>query len=449
MKVEFLKSACVLVEASGVKILTDPWLVDGEYFGAWAHYPPYDFDPGRFADVDFIYISHIHPDHCSRKTLALLPRCVPVLVHAYASGFLRANLEALGFRVFELPHNQPTELKNGVSINILAADNCDPALCGRFFGCPSGEKTLGSAQIDSLSVIDDGRHVALNVNDCPFDLAQASLALVKQMYTNIDLLLTGYSGAGPYPQCFPQLSPAERDRAAAAKKHQFLHQGERFITAIEPRFYMPFAGTYTLSGKLARLNSHRGVPGLEEACKFFQRPESHIDCDRSRCIALSSGGTIDLASGECHLPHFPIGRRAKERYLAEVLAPRPLDYEAFPRPSIDELLALVPKAWERMERKRRQLGLETPTRVLVDLGNGTLARLSLAGDGFGFVTADVLRAEERFVLFRTDPRLLLWLLKGPRYAHWDNAEIGSHIEFERRPDVYERGLYRVMCSFHA
>lgn len=449
MKVEFLKSACVLVEANGVKILTDPWLVDGEYFGAWAHYPPYDFDPGRFADLDFIYVSHIHPDHFSRKTLALFPRRVPVLVHAYASGFLRANLEALGFRVVELSHNRPTELKNGVSINILAADNCDPALCGRFFGCASGERTSGSAQIDTLSVIDDGRHVVLNVNDCPLELAQASMALVKQQYPNIDLLLTGYSGAGPYPQCFPQLSPTERDRAAAAKKTQFLKQGERFTAAIQPRFYMPFAGTYVLSGKLATLNSHRGVPELEEACEFFQRPDSPIDGDRSKCIALSSGGTIDLASGECHLPYLPANRRAKERYLAEVLAPRPLDYEALPPPSIDELMALAPRAYERMERKRRQLGFETPTRVLVDLGNGTLARLSLAGEGFAFVAEDVLRTEERYVLFRTDPRLLLWLLKGPRYAHWDNAEIGSHIEFQRHPDVYERGLYRVMCSFHA
>lgn len=449
MKVEFLKSACVLVEANGVEILTDPWLVDGEYFGAWAHYPPYDFDPGRFADLDFIYISHIHPDHFSRKTLASLPRHVPVLVHAYASGFLRANLEALGFRVVELPHNRRTELKNGVSINILAADNCDPALCGRFFGCSSGEITVGSAQIDSLSVIDDGRHVVLNVNDCPFELAQASMALVKEHYPNIDLLLTGYSGAGPYPQCFPQLSPAERDRAAVAKKTQFLSQCERFITAIQPRFYMPFAGTYVLSGKLATLNPHRGVPELEEACEFLQRSDSPIDSDRSRCIAISSGGSIDLASGECRLPHLPADPRAKERYIAEVLAPRPLDYDALPPPPIDELMALVPKAYERMERKRRQLGFETPTRVLVDFGNGTLARLSLVGEGFGFVTEDVIQAEERFVLFRTDPRLLLWLLQGPRHAHWDNAEIGSHIEFERRPDVYERGLYRVTCSFHA
>src|SRR5437762_2418904 len=170
MRVRFVKSATVLIEANGVQILTDPWFVDGEYYGSWAHYPPYTFDPAAFVDLDFIYISHIHPDHLSPRTLALLPRHIPVLIHAYATPFLRARVEALGFRPVELPHNRRTHLKNGVFINILAADNCNPAVCGKFFGCVPVERALGSTQIDSLSVIDDGERSVVNVNDCFFDL---------------------------------------------------------------------------------------------------------------------------------------------------------------------------------------------------------------------------------------------------------------------------------------
>ena len=33
---------------------------------------------------------------------------------------------------------------------------------------------------------------------------------------------------------------------------------------------------------------------------------------------------------------------------------------------------------------------------------------------------------------------------GPKYAHWNNAEIGSHITFYRKPDsLYERGMHYV------
>jgi UDP-MurNAc hydroxylase len=449
MKVQFLRSASVLIEANGVKILTDPWLVDGEYFGSWAHCPPYDFDPAAFADVDFIYLSHIHPDHLSRKTLALLPRHVPVLIHAYATRFLRANVEALGFRALELPHNRRTHLRNGVHINVLAADNCDPTVCGKFFGCPQVEKTFGSTQIDSMSVVDDGHHVVVNVNDCPFELARDSLALVREQYADIDLLLTGYSGAGPYPQCFPGLTAAERDRASAAKKSQFLRQGERFITALQPRYYLPFAGTYTLAGKLARLNPHRGVPELEEACEFFERRDSPIDRNRSQCVALGPGGVIDLASGERWGSHVPSDHTVKQRYIDDVLLARLLDYETHDVPDVAELKALVPEAYDRMERKRRELGFSSDTRVYICLGDGVAARISLSGGEVDFVAEQNAHHEDRFVLLRTDQRLLFWLLKGPRLAHWNNAEIGSHIEFERRPDMFERGLYHVMCSFHA
>lgn len=36
MKLTYLQSSTVIVEHDGVKVLCDPWLVDGEYYGAWA-----------------------------------------------------------------------------------------------------------------------------------------------------------------------------------------------------------------------------------------------------------------------------------------------------------------------------------------------------------------------------------------------------------------------------
>ena len=85
MKLTFLTSASVIVEDKGVKILCDPWLIDGEFYGSWAHYPPLDFKPEDFNNVDFIYISHIHPDHFSTKTLTKMNKEIPVLIHKYFS----------------------------------------------------------------------------------------------------------------------------------------------------------------------------------------------------------------------------------------------------------------------------------------------------------------------------------------------------------------------------
>ena len=39
MKITHLNGACELIESNGIKILIDPWLVDGEYYGSWCAYP--------------------------------------------------------------------------------------------------------------------------------------------------------------------------------------------------------------------------------------------------------------------------------------------------------------------------------------------------------------------------------------------------------------------------
>ena len=83
MKVKFLSSACVEIIHNDVKILCDPWLVDGELYGSWNHYPPIDFQPKNFNDVDFIYLSHIHQDHFSKKSLSKLNKDIPVIIHNF------------------------------------------------------------------------------------------------------------------------------------------------------------------------------------------------------------------------------------------------------------------------------------------------------------------------------------------------------------------------------
>src|SRR5262245_36030953 len=122
MQITFLKSATVIVEAGGVRILMDPWLVDGEYYGSWSHYPPFEWSDDHLTSLDYIYISHIHPDHLSHATMARLSKSIPVLIHRYESKFLKRNIEAMGFEVRELPHNVRIPLGKKTTINILAAD---------------------------------------------------------------------------------------------------------------------------------------------------------------------------------------------------------------------------------------------------------------------------------------------------------------------------------------
>lgn len=445
MKIRYIKSACVAVESKGVKILTDPWLIDGEYYGSWHHYPPLEFDKEYFDDVDYIYVSHIHPDHFSKKSFELLRKDIPVLIHQYAMPFLKKNIEMLGFKVTELPHAQKIELKNGVSINILAADNCNPELCAKFMGCGILETKFKSTQIDSLCVIDDGEFRLMNTNDCPYGLAKEAVAAAKERYETIDFLLVGYAGAGPYPQCF-ELDEEERRRAENGKKMQFLNQAENYLELVKPRYFMPFAGTYTLGGKLSSLHQLRGVPELEEAGEYFSQSERVRQLD-SKLVLLNTYEYFDLQQEKPSREYEPIDLEDKQEYIEEVLSKKLLDYETDEQPKSQEIWELIPSAYERMEKKRKSINFSTQTKVLLDLSDGSFAKVNM--DGSGFEKVQDYEHLDSYIIYKLDPKLLKRILKGPRYAHWNNAEIGSHIRYTRKPNSFERALHHSMNFFHA
>jgi len=445
MKLTHLKSATELIEANGIRILTDPWLADGTYYGSWFHYPPYD-KPIEELEFDYIYVSHIHPDHMDGKTMAALDKSAPVIIHSYAEKFLKRNLEFMGFTVIEIPNNSSYELGNGVSINILAADNCNPQLCSKFMGCGKMESKFGSTQIDSLSVITDGTHTILNTNDCPYDLTQEAIDKVLVKYPKIDFLLVGYAGAGPYPQCFHFDSEEEKQQAIDSKLAQFLDYGVGYLSKVQPRYYMPFAGTYTLGGSLARLNADRGVPEIFEAGDFFDNAMKEKGLD-SELVLLNTGSTFDMATGTLSEPYKRYTKEEKHAYIDDVIAKLPLDYEREELPSKDTIRALVPAAVERFEAKRSEIDFQTDTALLIDVGDGDVLRI-LPGKEHHFSPVDEALEHAPYVYIRADKRLLLDLLKGPKYAHWNNAEIGSHLYFRRNPNIFERGLYHCLCYLH-
>lgn len=446
MKIHYLQSASVIIEANSVKVLCDPWLVDGEYYGSWNHYPPYNFDSQKFDDIDFIYISHIHPDHFSFLTLEKLNKNIPILIHEFQTPFLKNNILRLGFEVLELPHNTRTHLKRGVYINILAADDCNPEICNKFFGCgifKHDENTTGSVQIDSISVIDDGSFTVVNVNDSPIALTKMVVEKLKQNYAKIDFLLVGYAGAGPFPQCFPDFSNAKKLKMAEKKKKQFLNQGIAYVKTLKPKFYMPFAGTYILGGSLAKLNKYRGVPELEEALSYFT-----ASCPDNKGILLNSNTYFDLKEEKSYEKYIPLEIKAREHYIKDVLSKRRLSFEEIENPTLDFLKPLLIASYQRMERVRKSLGFSTNTEVIVPLISNHCALVSMNGDGLAIRKEDQI-PNNNFVRLKVDPKLLWLILKGPKYAHWQNAEIGSHIQYSREPEIFERSLYYCMNFFHS
>ena len=443
MKLTHIASACHLIEYGGKKILADPWIFGDEYYGSWTHYPPVDIEPDYFRDIDAIYLSHIHPDHFSISSMKHFNKNIPILIHSYDAKFFKKNIENLGFSVTELPHGESYDFGNGLKLYIYAADDCNPELCFKFHGCGKMEKKFGSTSVDTMAVFETQEHVVLNVNDCPWDLSEKTIDRVLNNHKDITFLLVGYTGAGSYPQCWENYTKEQKINIyGKQKRDQFLQMGIKYINKVKPKYYMPFAGTYTLQGPLHRLNELKCVPELEDALMFY---DSNISS--STGILLNSGENFNLSTNSYSREYKKINREERDKYIKEVLAHKSFSYHEDPIPTLEHLLELVPKAFSNFERKRKELNYTSETCVYLYLLDNKVLQISCSGENYKVVDESDMK-KSSFVSYRVDTRLLARILKGPKYAHWNNAEIGSHIMFSRSPDIYDRALHYCMNFFH-
>jgi len=438
MKLTHLQSSTQIIHLGDIKVLTDPWLTDGEYYGSWYHYPPFEEKSLKDLEYDYIYVSHIHPDHLSEKTFKALPLNKPVLVHKYDSKFVKRKLEMLGFVVIECDNGIPFEFGNGGSITIYAADNCNPEICGKFMGCGIVETKFGSTQIDSLALFKMDENVILNTNDCPYELAAQTIKANKLDQLKIDLLLVGYAGAGPYPQCFEFDTEEEKITAAKAKEQQSLKQAIEYIKLLRPICFAPFAGTYVLGSRLASLTDYRGVPSVSYATQFLTEAVADI----SKGIHLEKFDSYDCQSETLAQSDnkFSLSR---EQYTKEI-SKKPLDYDG-DKWVDSELGDLIVSAYKRFKSKAEEIDFKSDTKLVI---RSEKIAFQLSVDS----TAEEIPLDKElmgpYVRIDVDHNLLHRLLRGPRYAHWNNAEIGSHLKFLRKPNSFERGLYHCMCFLH-
>ena len=204
----------------------------------------------RWASIGAAFVQEV--GH-TRATCFLLEN----VINCERSPFLKNKLNRFGFKVIELENNKKFEIAKNIKLNIIAADNCNPELCYKLTGCADLNATGGSQQIDSLSIIESKKNVLVNVNDCPSRLAQSAMEEINKQYNKIDVLLCGYQNASPYSQCFENLDTLNKEKSGKKISKECMDKALYFIKSLKPEYYLPFAGTYALTGRLSILNDFR------------------------------------------------------------------------------------------------------------------------------------------------------------------------------------------------
>ena len=98
MLIEFVANTGFYLHHRDTLFVNDLWLSQGAFEGSWYHFPPLGKTHHQPDQVDYFYVSHIHPDHYDEATLPLLSKAAAGIVPAYFNHLMQRNLKAMGFR---------------------------------------------------------------------------------------------------------------------------------------------------------------------------------------------------------------------------------------------------------------------------------------------------------------------------------------------------------------
>lgn len=261
MRVTYFGQACILIDVGGLRVLTDPWLTEGAYFGTWHHthiLADAGVTPETFPkDIDFIFLSHEHEDHLDPATLRHFRPDIPVLICKFPTPKFRRHLEALGLTdIRELPSGETAVLGNDVKATIFgtAEYTNDAALFVEGEGC-----------------------TVFNETDCKLGYAD----LQRLGERGVDIGFYMFSGANWYPMMYDY--PDDVKRALTRRRRQSLLRSlVQRVRLTRPRVAVPAAGPCTvLDPDLLWLNSE------EEG--IFIDPEEAV-----RALQAANTGTQPL-----------------------------------------------------------------------------------------------------------------------------------------------------------
>jgi UDP-MurNAc hydroxylase len=220
MEFEILSHAGLRIEHGGTTLIVDPWLIGSAYWRSWWNYPPADEARMHALKADFIYLSHVHWDHFHGPSLRMLGKDVPVLIPEDRYSRMRDDLHAMGFkRIHELPHGESFELSADFTVT--------PFL---FFPLT-----------DSMLAVRAGSTVLLDANDCK--ICGLPLRHVKRRFPSIDFVLRSHSSANTRV-CHEYLDGDGGDYDSVDDKESYLRSFSNFMSAVKPRYAVPFASNH-------------------------------------------------------------------------------------------------------------------------------------------------------------------------------------------------------------
>lgn len=421
MKLTFIANACCIVESNkGTRIISDPWLNDGVFEGSWCHFHKLKTTWDDIKSVDAVYVSHVHPDHFDERFFQF-PKDTPIIVLDHGMNFLHKNLMKMGYTNLVKVKNHET-----VSFKDFKLTLFSPFTGHNFFE----ENTKIGNLIDSGIVMEADNQKIFNANDN--SPTPDACKLLKERFGVFDMSMMNYNSAGSYPSCFNNLSDDEKVSEHINHLQRNIDYLYENLKILNSKYFLPFAGTYVLGGKLSYKNAYLGTMTWDECIKMLNKKDS---IQGTEYIALNERTTFDLDFGEPDREYQPIDKNEIEVYIKSTLSKMKYPYEFDEMPDKLQLEEDINKAVLAMNKRLERIKLVPDMCVSLEVYEKEIPIIEVADS----LSKGNLKC-------KMDLRLLRRILD--RSSHWNNAEIGCHIEFTRTPNYYSPDMHTALQFFH-
>ena len=415
MKFNFIGNAGgIFTGSKGSRILCDPWIVDGVFEDAWYHYPPLKTKLSDIQDVDGIYVSHIHPDHYDNRNFDF-PKDIPLIILNEGPNFLKKNLINKGYNNFiEAKDNETIEFKE-FQLTLYKP-----------FTKHIFEESLIGNLIDSALVLENDGVTAINFNDNQPD--ENACSFLKNRFKNIDLAMLNYNSAGPYPSCFDNLTTDEKkSENQRILKRNFDHLCN-IIPILQPKSVLPFAGSYIIGGKNYYKNEYLGTTTWDECAEYLNENLKF----NSKVFCLRENQTYDIKNQKQLEKYEKLDINEMKKYI-QSLKDKKYEYENDQMPDVSELKDNINLASTRFIDRVKRFNIELKSNVYLKIENEDV---------------QIVKGKDtnRHLYCDLDLRLLNRILH--KKAHWNNAEIGTHINFKRIPNKMDPDVHTCMSFFN-
>lgn len=432
MKLTNIGGSTGIVEHQGKRILFDPALDDGIVHGSWFHYPPLAVKVDDLGLFDYVYISHIHEDHCSVNTIQHLNRSAEIILMDRTPKIRNLITNFLQLHNFEFKNihlikpQQPVELFPGFTVDMVEADEDDEY----------------SYLIDSGLIIDWEGFVIYNSNDC--GPCSKGKQYILDTYKKVDLALMRYSAGPGYPASYLNLSHEEKIKEKNKIMRERMNEFIDNTLDLSPKYMMPFADQFVIGGSRSHLHkyvAHPTCPGaVGDAVKEYSLNSDRL---QSELILLNSNQSFDFDS-KTKVPdesYKYFSNDDREKYI-NLLQDAIYDYEYFNIGQAVSTERLLGHARERLFSVQKKQNYFPDFYFFIDVPDRKERfEIDLKISSIQRIKSD-RPLKEPYLKIITPGTLLVLLLIN--HISWNMADGALFLDYERVPNIYDPKIHTML-----